>query len=91
MKELYEKDLELFINKQFEINKINSSYKEIKEFPEINWAPWFLYYETTKEKEKEFVLFLENYLKNKKYPKEIIHRFIGWFILSYWLFTKNDK
>jgi len=90
MKEFTEEILERLINKQFEINWINNTYKNLKEKQEIEWESWFSYYTTTKEKELEFIKYLRKELKPFIH-KVRLEKEVNRFILNRWLRVAKNK
>lgn len=86
---LKEKDLEIIINKQFEINWYNVRFNDIKwDKWEVDWVQWFQYYTTTEDKQEEFKKWLINYLK-KHCIKSRLEKETWRFLLQYWLNVKN--
>ena len=80
-------DIQHIIDRQFELNEIESDYNEI-----LNWdedVDWFIHYTTTPEKEKEFDEWLVNYLhKECKINKKLAKRQSDYFIMAYGLKTE---
>lgn len=89
MKQFKEHDLEEIINKQFLINNINCSYKEIKDNPIIEWKKWFQYYITTQDKEDIFKVWLKDYLRPFVWSQKRIKKEVDWVILGYGLMIKE--
>lgn len=91
MKKIEEKELEIIIDKQFEIAWIDMTYKKLNESWESK-EQWFLKYKTTEDKHQEFKEWLTAYIK-KNFPhvkfrikKEVEHIF-----LNYGLSTKQKQ
>jgi len=92
MKELEKSNLEIIINKQFEINWYDVTFDNVKwEDWKVEWEDWFIYYKTTVEKEQEFRQWLMEYLKPYTI-KSKLRKEAEKFILNYGLTTtKNEK
>ena len=88
MKQLQIKDIEILINKQFEINWYNVFYNDVKDWKQdTDKTQWFQKYTTTEDKEEEFKEYLRIYFK-KFFIKQMIEKKIGRFLLLYWLTLK---
>ena len=83
-----EDNLREVINYQMELNWYKETYDDLK-----NIKNWYLKFTTTKEKEKEFIEWLKEYLSNvdKKASASYVEKVANRIILDYWLKVVNDK
>lgn len=93
MKKFKLDNLKEIINKQMEINWYKERWDNIQEYQknadkilEMWWnsEAWYTYFTTTKEKEKEFIIWLKKYFKSFILSKRVENE-VSWFILNYWL------
>lgn len=80
MKKFKKDNLIEIINKQFEINWYLETYEDVK-----NDEKWLDKFETNEELEKEFILFLNSYLKPFCFNKKMLNKEVNHFLLKHWL------